>query len=129
MDDGALIANDGQDPPALITKSDGSYMYLTTDIGTILYREKNFKADKYIYVVDERQKNHFNQLFKLVEFFDLSQSEFLHIGFGTVNDKNGNPLKTRDGENYKLLQLFTDIQKQLSEIQMKKLSKCYQKVY
>ena len=116
MDDGALIANDGQDPPALITKSDGSYMYLTTDIGTILYREKNFKADKYIYVVDERQKNHFNQLFKLVEFFDLSQSEFLHIGFGTVNDKNGNPLKTRDGENYKLLQLFTDIQKQLSEI-------------
>ena len=116
LDDGALIANDGQDPPALITKSDGSYMYLTTDIGTILYREKNFKADKYIYVVDERQKNHFNQLFKLVEFFDLSQSEFLHIGFGTVNDKNGNPLKTRDGENYKLLQLFTDIQKKLSEI-------------
>jgi len=42
LDDGALIANDGQDPPALITKSDGSYMYLTTDIGTILYREKNF---------------------------------------------------------------------------------------
>ena len=116
LDDGALIAKDGQDPPALITKSDGSYMYLTTDIGTILYREKNFKADKYIYVVDERQKNHFNQLFKLVEFFDLSQSEFLHIGFGTVNDKNGNPLKTRDGENYKLLQLFTDIQKKLSEI-------------
>ncbi len=116
LDDGALIANDGQDPPALITKSDGSYMYLTTDIGTILYREKNFKADKYVYVVDERQKNHFNQLFKLVEYFDLSKSEFLHIGFGTVNDKNGNPLKTRDGENYKLLQLFTDIQKQLSEI-------------
>ena len=116
LDDGALIANDGQDPPALITKSDGSYMYLTTDIGTILYREKNFKADKYVYVVDERQKNHFNQLFKLVEYFDLSKSEFLHIGFGTVNDQNGNPLKTRDGENYKLLQLFTDIQKQLSEI-------------
>ena len=40
IDDGALIANDNQDPPALITKSDGSYMYLTTDIGTILYREK-----------------------------------------------------------------------------------------
>ena len=70
------------------------------------------------------KKNHFNQLFKLVEFFDLSQSEFLHIGFGTVNDKNGNPLKTRDGENYKLLQLFTDIQKKLSEIiQMKKTVK------
>ena len=128
LDDDALIANDGQDPPALITKSDGSYMYLTTDIGTILYREKMFKADKYIYVVDERQKNHFNQLFKLVEFFDLSKSEFLHIGFGTVNDKNGKPLKTRDGENYKLLQLFNDIQMKLNEnnsdeITVKKLSK------
>ena len=128
LDDDALIANDGQDPPALITKSDGSYMYLTTDIGTILYREKMFKADKYIYVVDERQKNHFNQLFKLVEFFDLSKSEFLHIGFGTVNDKNGKPLKTRDGENYKLLQLFNDIQMKLNENNsdektVKKLSK------
>lgn len=128
LDDGALIANDGQDPPALITKSDGSYMYLTTDIGTILYREKMFKADKYIYVVDERQKNHFNQLFKLIEFFDLSKSEFLHIGFGTVNDKNGKPLKTRDGENYKLLQLFNDIQIKLNENNsdektVKKLSK------
>ena len=128
LDDDALIANDGQDPPALITKSDGSYMYLTTDIGTILYREKMFKADKYIYVVDERQKNHFNQLFKLIEFFDLSKSEFLHIGFGTVNDKNGKPLKTRDGENYKLLQLFNDIQIKLNENNsdektVKKLSK------
>ena len=46
---GALISNDGQDPPALITKSDGSYMYLTTDLGTIIYREKNFKVNKYIY--------------------------------------------------------------------------------
>ena len=128
LDDDALIANDGQDPPALITKSDGSYIYLTTDIGTILYREKMFKADKYIYVVDERQKNHFNQLFKLIEFFDLSKSEFLHIGFGTVNDKNGKPLKTRDGENYKLLQLFNDIQMKLNENNsdektVKKLSK------
>lgn len=128
LDDGALIANDGQDPPALITKSDGSYMYLTTDIGTILYREKMFKADKYIYVVDERQKNYFNQLFKLIEFFNLSKSEFLHIGFGTVNDKNGKPLKTRDGENYKLLQLFNDIQMKLNENNsdektVKKLSK------
>ena len=47
LDQGALIANDGQDPPALITKSDGSYMYLTTDIGTIIYREKKFNCDKY----------------------------------------------------------------------------------
>ena len=116
LDQGALIANDGQDPPALITKSDGSYMYLTTDIGTILFREQEFNCDKYIYVVDQRQKNHFNQLFKLVKYFQLSNSEFLHVGFGTVNDSQGKPLKTRDGKNYKLLDLYKDIEDKLTSV-------------
>ena len=115
-DQGALISNDNQDPPALITKSDGSYMYLTTDIGTIINREEAFDCDKYIYVVDQRQKNHFEQLFKLVKYFKLSNSEFLHVGFGTVNDLNGKPLKTRDGENYKLSDLYSDIKKKLASI-------------
>ena len=109
IDDGALISNDDQDPPALITKSDGSYMYLTTDLGTIIYREKNFKANKYIYIVDQRQKNHFNQLFKLIRYFNLSESEFFHVSFGTVNDKHGKPLKTRDGDNYKLEDLYKEL--------------------
>ena len=116
LDQGALIANDGQTPPALITKSDGSYMYLTTDIGTILFREQEFNCDKYIYVVDQRQKNHFNQLFKLVRYFQLSNSEFLHVGFGTVNDSQGKPLKTRDGKNYKLLDLYKDIEDKLTSV-------------
>ena len=114
IDDGALIANDSQDPPALITKSDGSYMYLTTDIGTILYREKNFSPDYYIYVVDQRQKNHFNQLFKLVDYFKLSKAKFEHVPFGTVNDKKGKPMKTRDGKNYKLIELYEDLINKLS---------------
>jgi len=116
LDQGALIANDGQTPPALITKSDGSYMYLTTDIGTILFREQEFNCDKYIYVVDQRQKNHFDQLFKLVKYFQLSDSEFLHVGFGTVNDSQGKPLKTRDGKNYKLLDLYKDIEDKLTSV-------------
>ena len=116
LDQGALIANDGQTPPALITKSDGSYMYLTTDIGTILFREQEFNCDRYIYVVDQRQKNHFNQLFKLVKYFQLSNSEFLHVGFGTVNDSQGKPLKTRDGKNYKLLDLYKDIEDKLTSV-------------
>ena len=115
IDDGALIANDNQDPPALITKSDGSYMYLTTDIGTILYREKNFSPDYYIYVVDQRQKNHFKQLFKLVDYFKLSKSKFEHVPFGTVNDEKGKPMKTRDGKNYKLIELYNDLINKLSE--------------
>lgn len=114
IDDGALIANDNQEPPALITKSDGSYMYLTTDLGTVIFREGKFKADKYIYVVDQRQKQHFDQLFKLIHFFNLSNSIFSHVAFGTVNDKVGKPLKTRDGQNYKLEDLFNDILNRLS---------------
>ena len=115
IDNGALVANDNQEPPALITKSDGSYMYLTTDIGTVLYREFNLNCDSYIYVVDERQKKHFEQLFNLVDYFKISNSDFSHVGFGTVNDINGKPLKTRDGENYKLVNLFNDIIKILEK--------------
>ena len=84
-------------------------MYLTTDLGTIIYREKNFKVNKYIYIVDQRQKNHFNQLFKLIRYFKLSESEFFHVSFGTVNDKHGKPLKTRDGDNYKLDDLYKEL--------------------
>ena len=90
-------------------------MYLTTDIGTVLYREFNLNCDSYIYVVDERQKKHFEQLFNLVDYFKISNSDFSHVGFGTVNDINGKPLKTRDGENYKLVNLFNDIIKILEK--------------
>jgi len=62
-DDGALISTEKEDPPILITKSDGSYLYLTTDLGTVVHREKSQKYDKYIYVVDSRQKNHFRTSF------------------------------------------------------------------
>ncbi|GIR20540.1 hypothetical protein CM15mP35_08010 [bacterium] len=89
-------------------------MYLTTDIGTILYREENFSPDYYIYVVDQRQ-NHFNQLFKLVNYFKLSKSKFEHVPFGTVNDQKGKPMKTRDGKNYKLIDLYNDLLNKLSE--------------
>ena len=62
-----MIANDKQDPPAILVKSDGTFMYLTTDIATIVSREKDYKSDLYIYVTDQRQSFHFTQLFKMVE--------------------------------------------------------------
>lgn len=114
-DDGALIANDKQDPPAILVKSDGTFMYLTTDIATIVSREKDNKSDLYIYVTDQRQSFHFNQLFKMVDYLSLSNADFKHVGFGTINDLEGKPLKTREGDVFKLLDLFDQIKKEVSK--------------
>ena len=106
IDDGAYIANIKTDPKILITKSDGSYLYLTTDLATVLYRLKAYKFDTVIYVVDKRQELHFKQLFECINFFEFSEADFKHVSFGTVNDSMGNPLKTRDGGTKKLEDLL-----------------------
>ena len=109
---GAMIANIDLDPPILITKSDGSYLYITTDLATVIQREEE-GFDEIIYIVDNRQKKHFEQLFNCVKYFNLSKASLKHIGFGTINGKDGKPLKTRDGDVYKLQQLHTDIEEKL----------------
>ena len=115
IDNGALVSNEDCDPPIIIVKSDGSYLYLTTDLGTVVFREKNFNVDKYIYVVDLRQANHFRQLFSTVKYFNLSNKVFEHVEYGTVNDKDKKPLKTRDGGVYKLEDLYTSIYQELEK--------------
>ena len=115
IDDGAYISTEKTDPPVLITKSDGSYLYLTTDLGTVHYREENFDIDTYVYVVDQRQQKHFEQLFSTCKHFGLSDKNFKHIGFGTINGLDGKPFKTRDGEIYKLRTLYDDIKIKLKE--------------
>ena len=76
MDNGAYVSNFESDPKILITKSDGSYLYLTTDLATVLWRQKKNKFDKTIYVVDKRQKLHFEQLFNSIKFFQFGDEEF-----------------------------------------------------
>ena len=105
-DDGALISSQITDPRILITKSDGSYLYITTDLATALLRNKEISHEKVLYVTDNRQKLHFEQLFESLSFFDFPSKEYAHVGFGTINDSNGNPLKTRDGGNLKLVDLY-----------------------
>lgn len=114
-DSGALISTEDTDPPILITKSDGSYLYLTTDLGTVYFRENKDNFDKYIYIVDSRQKNHFDQLFRTVKHLELSESDFYHVGFGTINGSDNKPFKTRDGGVYKLNLLFEDVKSKLTK--------------
>ncbi|MDA7572450.1 arginine--tRNA ligase [bacterium] len=105
-DDGAFISSQVTDPRILITKSDGSYLYITTDLATAILRNEKISHEKVLYVTDNRQKLHFEQLFGSLSFFDFPSKEYAHVGFGTINDFNGNPLKTRDGGNLKLVDLY-----------------------
>ena len=108
IDDGAYVSNFESEPKILITKSDGSYLYLTTDIATVKNRLQKSDFDKTLYVVDKRQKLHFQQLFKSLDYFEFDKREYEHISFGTINDANGNPFKTREGDTKKLLELFEE---------------------
>jgi len=127
-DSGAYIACLNTDPKILITKSDGSYLYLTTDLATVINRkDKNF--DTVLYIVDKRQSFHFKQLFQCIDYFEFDDAVFQHIAFGTVNDYLGNPFKTREGGTKKLIDLFDetkeyvkDVNKKLSDSTVNKLA-------
>ena len=119
-DSGAYVASLNTDPKILITKSDGSYLYLTTDLATVINR-KSQNFDTVLYVVDKRQSLHFNQLFQCVEYFGIDNADFQHIAFGTVNDSLGNPFKTREGGTKKLIDLYDETKDYIKDIN-KKLS-------
>ena len=115
-DGGAFISSQMTDPRILITKSDGSYLYITTDLATALLRNKEISHEKVLYVTDNRQKLHFEQLFESLSFFEFPSKEYAHVGFGTINDSNGNPLKTRDGGNLKLVDLYKQAHNYIQKI-------------
>ncbi len=103
--DGAMIVDVAEEtdkapvPPVLIKKTDGSVLYDTTDLATIIQRQEDFKPDNIWYVVDKRQALHFEQCFRCARKASLvSDSTTLeHLGFGTMNGSDGKPYKTRDG--------------------------------
>lgn len=98
-------------PPCIIRKSDGAALYSTSDLGTILEREKEFCPDWYIYITDKRQELHFTQVFRVAKKagFVPEDRKMSHLGFGTMNGKDGKPFKTRDGGVMRLETLISDI--------------------
>ncbi|CUQ03271.1 MULTISPECIES: arginine--tRNA ligase [Hungatella] len=98
-------------PPTIIVKSNGSEGYATTDIATILQRQRDFKPDKILYVVDFRQNLHFTQVFRTARKAELipDSTELAHLCFGTVNGRDGKPFKTRDGGVMQLSELLDTV--------------------
>lgn len=96
--------------PIIVQKSDGGYLYATTDLAAINYRNDVLKADRVCYVVDARQGDHFAGVFWTAKESGLCKPDVLleHIAFGTMMDKSGKPFKTRDGGTVKLIDLLDE---------------------
>jgi arginyl-tRNA synthetase len=94
-------------PPLLVISSEGSAMYGTTDLATIVGRRRDQNPDLILYCVDQRQADHFVQVFRAAVLAGLATDEGLeHIGFGTMNGADGKPFKTRAGGVLKLHDLI-----------------------
>ena len=95
-------------PPVIFKKSNGAYLYASTDLATIYQRKKISKANHYLYVADNRQTNHYIGFFRIAKKLGID-IDFTFCGFGTVNDSDGKPFKTRNGKTPKLRDLFAEV--------------------
>ena len=98
-------------PPMILIKSDGSAIYATTDLATIVQRMQDWNPDKMLYVTDKRQNLHFEQVFRAAKKSGIvkADTELAHVGHGTMNGADGKPFKTRDGGVLRLEQLISDM--------------------
>ena len=104
--------DDGKEvPPCLVQKSDGAYLYATTDLATIVEREKLYHPAEIFYITDKRQSMHFEQVFRAARISGIVPEETVlsHLGFGTMNGKDGKPFKTRDGGVLRLEYLLKEV--------------------
>ena len=120
-DQGALVVDVSEPtdkkelPPCIVQKSDGAALYSTTDLATIAEREELYAPDAIIYVVDKRQAMHFTQVFRTARKAGLvrEDTELTHVGFGTMNGKDGTPFKTREGGVMRLETLLDEVNEEM----------------
>ncbi len=98
-------------PPMILVKSDGSSIYATTDLATMVQRMQDWQPDKMLYITDKRQNLHFEQVFRAAKKSGIvsAETELEHVGHGTMNGKDGKPFKTREGGVLRLEQLVKDM--------------------
>ena len=98
-------------PPCILVKSDGSAIYATTDLATMIQRMQDFKPDKMLYITDKRQSLHFEQIFRAAKKSGIVPPavDLEHLGFGTMNGADGKPFKTREGGVMRLERLIGEM--------------------
>ena len=103
-----FVRKDGSQLPMIVQKSDGGYLYHTTDLATLLFRTQELGADQVLYFTDARQILHFQMLFAVAKQagFANQDTELEHHAFGSILNSQGEPLKTRAGENPLLADLI-----------------------
>lgn len=104
-------------PPLVVIKTDGTTLYATRELATILSRMKRFKPDEIIYIVDSRQEMYFEQVFRTAYKSGLVDKslDFKFVGFGTMNGKDGKPFKTRAGGVMELDTLLNEIKEETAK--------------
>jgi arginyl-tRNA synthetase len=104
--------------PVIVQKSDGGFLYASTDLAAINYRDKVLHADRVLYVVDARQALHFQQIFLLAYKAGFARPSMSteHVSFGMVLDKSGRPYKSRDGGVTKLADLLDEAERRAKEL-------------
>ena len=122
LDNGAKIIDVKEEddkidiPPCIIQKSDGAYLYATSDLGTIWQRQKDFHPDEILYVVDARQSMYFTQVFRVAKKTGIYNGKLIHYGNGTVNGKDNKPFKTRTGGALKLEELINEVKEEFIKL-------------
>ena len=97
-------------PPLIFEKSNGAYLYESSDLGTIYQRMEDFNPDHILYVTDARQAMHFEQVFRVCEISGMNKdTNLIHLPHGTINGLDGKPYKTRSGDTPKLDELFKEV--------------------
>ena len=98
-------------PPMILVKSDGSAIYATTDLATMVQRMQDVKPDRMFYITDKRQSLHFEQVFRAAKLGGILPEDYQveHLGFGTMNGADGKPFKTRDGGVMRLEMLIKEM--------------------
>jgi len=105
--------SEGQILPLIVQKESGGYLYATTDLAALRYRTNILQANRILYFVDMRQSLHFQMVFACARKaqFVADDVSLEFMGFGTLNDADGKPFKTRDGGTVRLLDLLQEAQK------------------
>ncbi len=127
---------EGEITPVIVQKSDGGYLYATTDLAAIRYRSKVLGASRLLYIVDARQSLHLRQVFGVSRAAGLVQDScsLEHHSFGTMLGNDGKPFKTRTGGTIKLMDLLREAEErafnlvgeknpELSESERREISK------